>query len=92
METWACLAKLPNTKDSQMNITFFEKSDILMGNKLVLISTNDPYSSLKCGDTGIIDYVDDTGTIFVNWENGSHLAMIPGVDQFAVFFMESKNE
>lgn len=75
-----------------MNVSFFEKSDILMDKKLVLIRTNDPYSSLKSGDTGVIDFVDDTGTIFVKWENGSHLGMIPGVDQFAIFFMENTND
>ena len=36
------------------------------------------------GTKGIIDYVDDTGQIHVNWENGSELALVPQEDSFHI--------
>ena len=29
-------------------------------------------------------FKDDAGTIFVNWDNGSKLGLIPGVDQWKI--------
>jgi hypothetical protein len=60
--------------------------NVLKDKKIVLIKTNDQYTTLKCGSTGVINYVDDTGTIFAKWEDGSSLGLLPGIDQFAIFF------
>ena len=43
----------------------------------------DPYA-VPSGTKGIVDHVDDIGTIHVNWENGSSLGLIVGEDQFKV--------
>ena len=59
--------------------------DIVTGNRVVLIETNDPYTNIKCGDAGTVDFIDDAGTVFVKWENGSNLGLIPGEDKFAIF-------
>ena len=37
--------------------------------------TNDPYTKLRQGDEGVIDFVDDTGTISVKWDSGSSLGL-----------------
>jgi len=50
------------------------------GTRVELISMNDPYSTLKPGDQGTVDFVDDTATIFVNWDNGSMLGIVYGED------------
>lgn len=42
----------------------------------------DPYREMPAGLTGIVDSVDDLGQIHCHWENGSSLALIPGVDHF----------
>ena len=42
----------------------------------------DPYCEMPAGLTGIVDSVDDLGQIHCHWENGSSLALIPGVDHF----------
>jgi len=34
------------------------------GSRVVLVSIDDPYSTLKPGDRGTVDSVDDTGTVF----------------------------
>ncbi len=42
------------------------------------------------GTKGIIDYVDDSGQIHVNWVNGSELALVPQEDRFHI--VKSNNE
>lgn len=39
-------------------------------------------SRMKSGLKGEVRYVDDIGQIHVGWENGSSLALVPGVDRF----------
>jgi hypothetical protein len=41
---------------------------------------NDPYTDLKPGDKGEVSFIDDTGTIFVNWDRGSSLGIVYGED------------
>lgn len=50
------------------------------GCRVELVRMNDPYSKLKPGDQGTVDFVDDTGTIFCNWDNGSTLGVVYGED------------
>lgn len=53
-----------------------------VGTRVELISMNDPFSKLGMGDQGTIRYIDDAGQIHVEWDCGSTLALIPGVDSF----------
>lgn len=41
-------------------------------------------TQMPSGLTGSVLFVDDVGSIHVNWENGSSLALIPGEDEFQV--------
>ena len=50
------------------------------GVRVELVSMNDPFTNLKPGDLGTVDCVDDIGTIFVNWDNGSSLGIVYGED------------
>lgn len=54
--------------------------------KRVLLTTDifDPYTKLSKGDRGTIARVDDEGTIFVKWDNGSHVGLIPQMDNFEI--------
>ena len=56
----------------------------LTGKRIELISTSDPYTTLKPGDKGTVDFVDDIGTIHISWDNGSKLGLVPGEDQFKI--------
>ena len=56
----------------------------LKGKRIELISTSDPYTSLKPGDRGTVDHVDDIGTIHVSWDNGSRLGLVPSEDRFKI--------
>lgn len=51
------------------------------GAKVELVSMDDPYTKLRSGDRGIVISVDDTGTVFVRWDNGSMLGVVFGVDR-----------
>ena len=53
------------------------------GTKIKLNSMQDDYP-VPSGTKGIVDFIDDAGQIHVNWNNGSSLALIYGVDDFEV--------
>ena len=50
------------------------------GTKVELVEMDDPYQKMEPGLQGVVDRIDDTGTIFVRWENGSGLGVVYGVD------------
>lgn len=50
------------------------------GCRVELAYMNDPYSKLKPGDRGTVDVIDDIGTIFCTWDNGSTLGIVYGED------------
>lgn len=50
------------------------------GCRVELVQMNDPYSKLKPGDKGTVDFIDDTGTIFCSWDIGSTLGVVFGED------------
>ena len=51
------------------------------GTKVELVSMNDPYRDMPPGLKGTVKSVDDTGTVFVSWENGSGLGVVYGEDE-----------
>ncbi len=55
-----------------------------VGTRVELVSMNDPYSTLKPGDRGIVKSVDDTGTVFVSWDCGSGLGVVYGEDRIRI--------
>ena len=51
------------------------------GAKVELISMCDPYRYMPAGLKGTVSHVDDAGGIHIDWENGSSLAALHGIDQ-----------
>lgn len=51
---------------------------------------DDPYHPVPSGTLGIVDKVDDSGTIHVIWENGSYLGLIYGVDNFEKLCLQNR--
>ncbi len=51
------------------------------GTRVELVRMEDPYTRLKPGDRGTVSTVDDTGTVFVDWDSGSRLGAVFGVDE-----------
>jgi hypothetical protein len=56
------------------------RKQYLQGMRVELVSMSDPYTTLKAGDLGTVNHVDDTGTVFVDWDNGSALGAVYGED------------
>lgn len=56
----------------------------IIGKRVYLVNCTDEFTLLKNGDLGTVAYIDDTGTVFVDWDNGSKLGLIPGLDQWKV--------
>lgn len=65
-------------------MSLIEHGDELIGRKVKMVYTSDAYTDVVPGDVGVVSHVDDAGTVFVNWENGSGLGLIPGIDSFDV--------
>ncbi len=51
------------------------------GTRVQLVSMNDTYRKLPIGLQGTVTIIDDIGTIFVNWDNGSTLGVVYGEDE-----------
>lgn len=52
------------------------------GTRVMLLHMNDPYSPVEDGMRGTVDLVDDIGQIFMRWDNGRTLPLVPGEDTF----------
>lgn len=52
-----------------------------LGTQVELVRMEDPYTRLKPGDRGTVSAVDDTGTVFVDWDSGSKLGVVFGEDE-----------
>lgn len=51
------------------------------GTNVKLVKMNDKYREMPTGLKGIVESVDDAGTIHVSWENGSNLGIAYGEDE-----------
>ena len=52
------------------------------GTRIELISMEDPYAPIEPGTKGTVDYIDDMGTIHMQWDNGRTLGLVPEEDTF----------
>lgn len=57
----------------------------MIGDRVRLVRTDDPYTNLKPGDVGTVFLVDDFGTQHIKWDNGSTLGLVPEVDTWETF-------
>lgn len=51
------------------------------GTRVCLVRMDDPYTKLTPGETGSVSFVDDIGTVHVNWDCGSSLGVVFGEDE-----------
>lgn len=51
------------------------------GTRVQLVKMNDSYANLSAGMKGIVDSVDDCGTIHVIWDDGHRLGVVYGEDE-----------
>ncbi len=67
-----------------MNKTQQRRRMDLIGKRVRLVSHTDPYSKLHAGAEGTVMLVDDTGTVFIDWDTGEKLGLIEGEDRWEV--------
>lgn len=60
----------------------FTKSMYPEGTRIQLISMADDPHPVENGVRGTVRFVDDMGTVHVDWDNGRTLGVIPGEDNF----------
>ena len=52
-----------------------------VGTRVRLVSMDDKYRAMPAGLRGTVYMVDDMGTIHIDWDNGSMLGAVYGVDE-----------
>lgn len=67
------------------------KDNVLVGDRIVLLHTTDPYTSIPQGTQGTVAYVDDVETIHVNWDNGGTLGIVAEEDR-AVLLLNPRSD
>ena len=55
------------------------------GARVALVRMNDPYTKLRPGALGTVDFIDDAGTLFCRWDNGSTLGVVFGEDEIRLY-------
>lgn len=61
-----------------------------IGDMIKLLQDIDDIHPIFAGECGIIDHIDDIGTIHVRWENGRLFGLIPDVDSFEIISTSEK--
>lgn len=62
------------------------------GTRIELISMEDPYAPIPPGTKGTVAAVDDAGNLFMNWDDGRSLSVIPGEDNFKIIDAEQNRK
>lgn len=65
-------------KDYQLDAL---KNTYPKGTRVKLIHMDDPYTHISPGTLGTVTCIDSLGTVFVNWDNGSSLGVVYGIDK-----------
>ena len=59
------------------------RTQIPKGTLILLHHMDDPHP-VPDGTKGTVSHIDDAGQIHCRWENGRHLAVVPGIDSFSI--------
>jgi len=73
--------ELPSVMDDREKVNSYRRQ-YPIGAKVELVCKGDPHRDMLVGLKGIVTFVDDSGQIHCAWENGSSLALVPGIDRF----------
>ena len=61
-----------------------EATNNLAGRRVRLVRTTDVWTKLRLGDEGTVAFIDDIGTLHVDWDSGECLGLVPGEDRWTV--------
>ena len=71
-----------NEYERQRRIAESTKKLYPPGTRIELICMKDTYAPVPAGTRGTVKFVDSMGTIFLEWDNGQTLGVVPGEDVF----------
>lgn len=71
-------------------LTIHIKKKITEGTRIELIKMYD-LNALPCGSKGTVKGIDDIGNIMINWDNGSTIPLVIGIDKFSIISKEVDN-
>lgn len=54
------------------------------GDRVRLISIEDQYTKRRPGSEGVVHSIDALGTVFVEWDDGGALGLLPDQDEWLV--------
>lgn len=54
------------------------RADFPIGSRVMMVYSADPLAPIDDGTEGVVSFVDDIGTIHINWDNGSRSGVILG--------------
>lgn len=62
------------------------QNEIVKGSRVRLVWTDEHYTNLRAGDEGIVTDIsltpDGVKQYWIDWDQGSKLALLEGIDQF----------
>ena len=67
--------------------TMVQKQAVKVGDRVQLVFMNDTWTKLKKGDKGTVAKVEESPEerlIWVDWDNGEHLAILEGIDVYKI--------
>lgn len=71
----------------KFNDFLYESS--LEGKRVRLIKMENDLDPIKPGEEGTIDRIDSIGTLFVKWDNGRSLGLVPNEDKYIILNEEN---
>jgi len=84
------LDKQSKSKNHTQEEIKYIREKYVAGTKIELIKMYDLLAPVPTGTLRIVQYVDDIGTVHVNWETGSTLGLTVGIDEFKVLGVDEK--
>lgn len=84
------LDKQSQSKNHTQEEIKYIREKYVTGTKIELVKMYDLLAPVPTGTLGIVQYVDDIGTIHVNWETGSSLGLVVGIDEFKIIGEDEK--
>lgn len=78
------LDKQSQTKEHTQEEIKYIKEKYVTGTKIELIKMYDLIAPVLAGTKGVVEFVDDIGTIHIKWETGSSLGLTVGIDEFKI--------
>lgn len=66
------------------------KKELPEGSKIKLLEMGEDPNPLSPGDIGVVDFIDDYGTVWCTWESGRDLGLVWDIDKYEI--LEKKED